>query len=123
MKEYLQEKPLIIERGNGVKLIDVQGKEYYDGNASVWLNVFGHNREELNNALCEQLGKIAHSTLLGMSNVPAILLAERLVQITPDHVQKVFFSDSGAEAVEIALKMAFLYWKHRGKPEKQVFLS
>jgi adenosylmethionine-8-amino-7-oxononanoate transaminase len=123
MKKYLQEKPLIIERGKGVKLIDVQGKEYYDGNASVWLNVFGHNRKELNDALCKQLSQIAHSTLLGMSNVPAILLAERLVQITPNHVQKVFFSDSGAEAVEIALKMAFLYWKHRGNPEKQVFLS
>ncbi|MXQ52923.1 adenosylmethionine--8-amino-7-oxononanoate transaminase [Shimazuella alba] len=123
MKEYLREKPLIIERGKGVKLIDVQGKEYYDGNSSLWLNVFGHNRKELNNALLEQLSQIAHSTLLGMANVPAILLAERLVQITPHRVQKVFFSDSGAEAVEIALKMAFLYWKHRGKPEKQVFLS
>ncbi|MCH5585223.1 adenosylmethionine--8-amino-7-oxononanoate transaminase [Shimazuella sp. AN120528] len=123
MKEYLQEEPLIIERGKGVKLIDVRGREYYDGNASVWLNVFGHNRKELNDALSEQLSRIAHSTLLGMSNVPAILLAERLVQITPDRVQKVFFSDSGAEAVEIALKMAFLYWKHRGKPEKHIFLS
>jgi lysine--8-amino-7-oxononanoate aminotransferase len=123
MKEYLQDEPLIIERGEGVKLIDVQGKEYYDGSASVWLNVFGHNRKELNEALINQLNKIAHSTLLGMANVPAILLAERLVQITPERLQKVFFADSGAEAVEIGLKMAFLYWKHRGRPEKQVFLS
>ncbi|SEM92774.1 adenosylmethionine--8-amino-7-oxononanoate transaminase [Lihuaxuella thermophila] len=123
MKEYLQDEPLIIERGEGVKLIDVLGNEYYDGNASVWLNPHGHNRRELNEAIIEQLGKIAHSTLLGMANVPSILLAERLVQLAPENLDKVFFSDSGAEAVEIGLKMAFLYWKHRGRPEKQIFLS
>ncbi|SDY79703.1 adenosylmethionine--8-amino-7-oxononanoate transaminase [Thermoactinomyces sp. DSM 45892] len=123
MKEYLQDNPIIIERGQGVKLIDVRGNEYYDGNASVWLNVFGHNRKELNEAIQQQLEQIAHSTLLGMANVPSILLAEQLVQLAPDRLQKVFYSDSGAEAVEIGLKMAFLYWKHRGKPEKQTFLS
>lgn len=123
MKEYLKDDPLIIERGEGVKLIDVQGREYYDGNASVWLNVFGHNRKELNEAIIKQLDQIAHSTLLGMANVPSILLAERLIQLSPDRLQKAFFSDSGAEAVEIGLKMAFLYWKHRGRPEKQIFLS
>ncbi|SFX10540.1 adenosylmethionine-8-amino-7-oxononanoate aminotransferase [Thermoactinomyces sp. DSM 45891] len=123
MKEYLHDNPIIIERGQGVKLIDVRGNEYYDGNASVWLNVFGHNRKELNEAIQQQLEHIAHSTLLGMANVPSILLAERLVQLAPDRLQKVFYSDSGAEAVEIGLKMAFLYWKHRGRPEKQTFLS
>jgi lysine--8-amino-7-oxononanoate aminotransferase len=123
MKEYLDDEPVIVERGEGVKLIDVNGKEYYDGNASVWLNVHGHNRRELNEAITEQLGKIAHSTLLGAANVPALELAERLVQLTPDGLNKVFYSDSGAEAVEIALKMAFLYWKHRGRPEKRLFLG
>ncbi|WP_093229533.1 adenosylmethionine--8-amino-7-oxononanoate transaminase [Thermoflavimicrobium dichotomicum] len=123
MKEYLQDEPVIIARGKGVKLIDVKGNEYYDGNASVWLNPLGHNRPELNQAIVEQLNQIAHSTLLGAANIPAILLAERLVQITPGRLQKVFYSDSGAEAVEIGLKMAFLYWKHRGRPEKQLFLS
>ncbi|WP_442600832.1 adenosylmethionine--8-amino-7-oxononanoate transaminase [Paenibacillus sp. KN14-4R] len=123
MKQYLEDEPLIIESGSGVKVKDVRGKEYYDANASVWLNPHGHNRQELNNAIIEQLGKIAHSTLLGSANVPAILLAERLVQLTPERLQKVFYSDSGAEAVEIGLKMAYLYWKHRGKPEKQTFLS
>jgi lysine---8-amino-7-oxononanoate aminotransferase len=123
MKEYLTEEPLIIERGEGVKLIDVQGRVYYDGNASMWLNVFGHQRKELNEAIHQQLEKIAHATLLGMANVPSLLLAERLVQLTPERLQKVFFSDSGAEAVEIGLKMAFLYWKHRGRPEKHIFLS
>jgi lysine---8-amino-7-oxononanoate aminotransferase len=123
MKEYFTEEPLIIERGEGVKLVDVQGREYYDGNASLWLNVFGHRRKELNEAIIQQLEQIAHSTLLGMVNVPALLLAERLVGITPERLQKVFFSDSGAEAVEIGLKMAFLYWKQRGRPEKHTFLS
>ncbi|MDQ0417287.1 adenosylmethionine-8-amino-7-oxononanoate transaminase [Croceifilum oryzae] len=123
MKEYLNDNPVIIERGQGVKLIDVRGNEYYDGNASVWLNVFGHNRKELNEAIQQQLEQIAHSTLLGMANVPSILLAERLVQLSPESLQKVFYSDSGAEAVEIGLKMAFLYWKHLGRPEKQTFLS
>jgi lysine---8-amino-7-oxononanoate aminotransferase len=123
MKEYLAEEPLIIARGEGVKLIDVRGREYYDGNASLWLNVFGHGRKELNEAIVQQLEKVAHATLLGMANVPSLLLAERLVAITPERLQKVFFSDSGAEAVEIGLKMAFLYWKHRGRPEKNTFLS
>ncbi|WP_409347271.1 adenosylmethionine--8-amino-7-oxononanoate transaminase [Paenibacillus sp. MBLB4367] len=123
MKTYLQDEPLIIERGNGVKLIDVNGNEYYDAFASVWLNPHGHNRKELNDAITLQLGKIAHSTLLGAANVPAILLAERLAGLTPERLQKVFYSDSGAEAVEIALKMAYMYWKHRGRPEKQTFVS
>lgn len=123
MKEYLQNQPVIVERGHGLKLVDVDGKEYWDGNASVWLNPLGHNRRELNEAIIKQLDKVAHSTLLGCSNVPAILLAEKLVEITPARLRKVFYSDSGAEAVEIALKIACLYWKHRGRPEKQTFLS
>jgi adenosylmethionine-8-amino-7-oxononanoate transaminase len=123
MKEYLRDEPVIVERGEGVKLYDVRGRVYYDGNASVWLNPHGHNVPELNWAIVEQLSKIAHSTLLGMANVPAILLAEKLVQLTPERLQKVFFSDSGAEAVEIGLKMAYLYWKRRGRPEKRLFLT
>ncbi|MFC7439877.1 adenosylmethionine--8-amino-7-oxononanoate transaminase [Laceyella putida] len=123
MKGYLEDEPLIIERGEGVKLYDVQGRAYYDGNASVWLNVHGHRHPKLNAAIRKQLDQIAHSTLLGMANVPAILLAERLVGLAPARLQKVFYSDSGAEAVEIGLKMAYQYWKHRGRPEKHVFIS
>jgi lysine--8-amino-7-oxononanoate aminotransferase len=123
MKEYLADDPLIIERAEGVKLYDVRGREYYDGNASVWLNVHGHNHPVLNEAIKQQLEKVAHTTLLGMGNVPAILLAERLVEITPSRLKKVFYSDSGAEAVEIGLKMAFQYWKNRGRPQKNLFLS
>jgi len=123
MKGYLDGPPLIVARGEGVKLVDVDGREYYDGNASMWLNVHGHGVPELNDAIAAQLDRIAHSTLLGMANVPAIELAERLVGIAPAGLGKVFFSDSGATAVEIGLKMAFAYWRRVGRAEKQRFVS
>ncbi|MEC1502377.1 adenosylmethionine--8-amino-7-oxononanoate transaminase [Bacillus sonorensis] len=117
------EHPLIIESGDGIKLKDINGKEYYDGFSSVWLNVHGHRKKELDEAIIKQLGKIAHSTLLGMTNVPATELAEALIKISPEKLTRVFYSDSGAEAMEIALKMAFQYWKNIGRPEKQTFIS
>jgi len=123
MQGYHLDQPLIIESGQGVKLRDVTGREFYDGVSSVWLNVHGHQVPELNQAIIDQLGKIAHSTLLGMANVPAIELAEQLVAVTPDGLNKVFYSDSGATSVEIAIKMAFQYWQHKGKPEKQAFIT
>jgi adenosylmethionine---8-amino-7-oxononanoate aminotransferase len=123
MKEFLDDEPLIIEAADGVKLRDVRGNEYYDGNSSLWLNVHGHNRSELNAAIVAQLERVAHSTLLGMSNVPAIELAARLVQIAPAGLGKVFFSDSGATAVEIGLKMAFAYWRRTGRSEKRRFIG
>jgi adenosylmethionine---8-amino-7-oxononanoate aminotransferase len=123
MKTYLAEEPIVIERGEGVKLFDVNGVEYYDGNSSLWVNVHGHNRPELNEAIARQLDTVAHSTLLGMANVPAIELAERLVGPTPDRLQKVFFSDSGATAVEIGVKVAFAYWRRVGRSEKSLFVA
>ena len=123
MKGYLESDPLVIERGEGVRLFDVDGNSYLDGNSSLWLNIHGHNRPELNAAITDQLGRIAHSTLLGMGNVPAIALAERLAGITPAGLTKVFYSDSGATAVEIGLKIAHAYWRRAGRPEKSGFLS
>jgi adenosylmethionine---8-amino-7-oxononanoate aminotransferase len=123
MKTYLAEEPVVIERGEGVKLFDVDGVEYYDGNSSLWVNVHGHNRTELNEAIARQLELISHSTLLGMANVPAVELAERLVALAPDRLRKVFFSDSGATAVEIGLKVAFAYWRRVGRPEKSLFVA
>jgi lysine---8-amino-7-oxononanoate aminotransferase len=123
MKEYLADEPVIVARGEGVKLVDLNGVEYYDGNSSLWVNVHGHNRAELNDAIVAQLEQVAHSTLLGMANVPAIELAERLVGLTPARLQKVFFSDSGATAVEIGLKVAFAYWRRVGRPEKSLFVA
>jgi lysine--8-amino-7-oxononanoate aminotransferase len=123
MKDYVADDPLIIARGEGIKLIDVNGKEYYDGFSSVWLNVHGHNVPELNQALIDQLQQVAHSTLLGMANIPSILLAEKLVKLAPPGLTKVFYSDNGATAVEIAIKMAFQYWQNRGVSGKRSFIT
>lgn len=123
MKDYIADDPVIIARGEGIKLIDVQGKAYYDGFSSVWLNVHGHNVPELNQAIVDQLNQVAHSTLLGMANIPSILLAEQLVRIAPPGLTKVFYSDSGATAVEIAIKMAFQYWQNLGKTGKRSFIT
>lgn len=113
MKEWFQMEPLIIERGEGNYLIDIDGRRYLDGVSSLWCNVHGHRKEEIDRAIKEQLEKIAHSTLLGLSNVPAVLLAEKLIQIAPPGLSKVFYSDNGATAVEVALKMAFQYWQQK----------
>ncbi len=113
MQQYAREKPLIIARGEGSYLIDVEGNRYLDGVSSLWVTVHGHCHPALNRAIKEQLDEIAHSTLLGLANVPSILLAKKLVEITPPGLNKVFYSDAGATAVEIALKMAFQYWQQK----------
>ena len=123
MQDWLAEEPVIIERGEGVFLIDTAGNRYIDGVASMWTNVHGHNRKEINDAIKSQIDKIAHSTLLGYSNVPAIKLAKKLVEITPQGLDKVFYSDNGATSVEIALKIAYQYWQHKGEPERRIFVN
>lgn len=126
MKTYQHEPSLIIERGNGSYLYDVEGNKYLDGYASLWVNVHGHNDPELNHALMEQVEKIAHSTLLGAANIPSIHLAEKLIEITPRSLQKVFYSDTGATSVEIALKIAYQYWKNKDSQKyasKNMFIS
>lgn len=123
MKDYLADEPVIIASGNGRKLQDVQGKEYWDGVSSIWLNVHGHRVPELDQAIRAQLDQIAHSTILGMANIPSILLAEQLIQIMPPGLAKVFYSDSGATSVEIAIKMAYQYWQHKEKPKKKQFIT
>jgi len=122
MKDYEQD-PLIIESGDGVRVKDIEGKEYLDGNASLWLNVHGHRKKGIDDAIKEQLGKIAHSTLLGAANVPSILLAKKLVDIAPERLTRVFYSDSGATSVEISIKMAYQYWQNIGKPTKTKFVT
>src|SRR5699024_8401568 len=112
MKDY-DKDPLIIESGQGIMLKATEGRRDYDGFSSVWVNVFGHQYEEVNVAIRDQLEKIAHSTLLGMTNRPATELAERLIDITPEGLTRVFYSDSGATSSEIALKMAYQYWKNK----------
>ena len=122
MQDWLTEEPVIIERGEGCSLIDTAGNRYIDGVASMWTNVHGHNHPELNTALKTQLDKIAHTTLLGYSNIPAIELAKKLVEITPVGLNKVFYSDNGSTAVEIALKLAYQYWQHKGEAQRKLFI-
>ena len=122
MQDWLVEEPIIIERGEGCYLIDIAGNRYIDGVASMWTNVHGHNHPRLNAALKTQIDKVAHTTLLGYSNIPAIELAKKLVEITPVGLNKVFYSDNGSTAVEIALKMAYQYWQHKGEPQRKLFI-
>lgn len=119
----LEKEPIcIIERGEGIFLFDVEGNRYIDGISSMWTNVHGHNHPELNQALVEQIEKIAHSTLLGFSNVPAIKLAKELVELAPPNLTRTFFSDNGSTSVEVALKIACQYWQHVGQPERTQFV-
>ncbi|MGE0821297.1 MAG: adenosylmethionine--8-amino-7-oxononanoate transaminase [Candidatus Binatia bacterium] len=123
MQEWLADDPIIIAQGQGNYLIDIQGHRYLDGVSSLWCNVHGHTHPDLNAAIAEQLSQIAHSTMLGLANIPSILLAKKLVEIAPSGLTRVFYSDAGATAVEIALKLAFQYWQLQGVPQKQQFAS
>lgn len=116
MKDWLDTDPVVVERAEGVELIDVEGNRYLDGVSSLWTNVHGHCTEEIDRAVSEQLGKVAHSTLLGLGSVTSIELARELVALTPPPLSKVFYSDSGSTAVEVALKMAFQFWQQSGAP-------
>jgi adenosylmethionine-8-amino-7-oxononanoate aminotransferase len=125
MKEHVRQDPIIIEEGSGCVLKDIYGHEYIDGASSLWTNVHGHRKEKLDTAIKNQLDKLAHSTMLGLSNVPAIRLAKKLVEITPEGLSRVFYSDSGSTAAEIAIKIAFQYQQQAadGNPEKTKFIS
>jgi adenosylmethionine-8-amino-7-oxononanoate aminotransferase len=123
MREWLAEPPLVIERAEGNELIDTQGRRYLDGVSSLWVNVHGHAHQAINAAIAEQLGKVAHSTLLGLASTPSILLAEKLVALAPPGLARVFFSDSGSTAVEVALKISFQFQQLRGHPQRVKFLA
>ena len=123
MRDWLAEEPVIIERGEGNYLIDTDGNRYLDGVSSLWCNVHGHRKRELDEALAAQTARIAHSTMLGLSNVPATVLAKRLVELAPPGLTRVFYSDAGATAVEIALKIALQYWQLRGESQRTRFLA
>ncbi len=96
-------------------MYDTQGKKYLDGVSSLWANVHGHSHPLIVRAIRRQLDRLDHSTLLGLTNVPAVQLAQKLVDLAPPNLTRVFFSDDGATAVEIALKMSFQYWRQKGK--------
>ncbi|MDE1888771.1 MAG: adenosylmethionine--8-amino-7-oxononanoate transaminase [Planctomycetota bacterium] len=123
MQDYARETPMIIEEGSGVYLKDANGKEYIDGISSMWCILHGHRKKEIDDAIKRQLDKIAHTTLLGPSNIPAIELAKLLVGIAPEGLNKVFYSDNGSTANEVALKMALQYWQHKGFKDKTQFVA
>lgn len=130
MKEYVGEDNLVIERGEGNYLIDTEGRRYLDGSASLWVNIHGHRKRAIDQAIRDQLDKIAHSTLLGVANVPSVLLAKKLVDLVGTsaldgrpQLTHVFYSDNGSTAVEVALKIAFEYWQLKGCKTKQKFVS
>jgi adenosylmethionine-8-amino-7-oxononanoate aminotransferase len=111
---WSEEAPLVIERGEGSYLFDTEGRRYLDGTAALWCNVHGHRHPTIDRAVCEQLDRVAHTTMLGLTHPGATELAARLVEIAPAGLTRVFYSDSGSTAVEIALKIAFQYQQQRG---------
>lgn len=148
MKDWLDERPLIVSEGRDCFIKDIYGRWYLDGVSSIWVNIHGHRKKEIDDAIKKQIDKISHSTLLGLSNVPAIELAEKLIKLVqesrgqgvkgsseikssnprtlepsnPAVLSKVFYSDDGSTSVEVALKMAFQYWVHKGIERKHSFL-
>src|SRR4051812_41155137 len=123
MKQWLDDEPLVITAAEGMCLIDSDGNRYLDGVSSLWCNVHGHRVPEIDNAIRAQLDRFAHSTMLGLTNEPAIVLADRLMKLVPTGLTKIFYSDSGATATEIAFKMAAQYWFDIGRPEKNEFVG
>ena len=119
MQEWEREEPLIIEKAKGPYLYDTHGNKYLDGTSSIWVNLHGHRHPAIDRAIREQLTKVAHSTLLGAAGPPSIMLARKLVNVAPKGLTRVFYSDDGSTAVEVALKMAVQYWQQQRPPQQQ----
>jgi len=123
MRDWEAEPPVVITKGEGSWIVDSDGNRYLDGVAAIWTNVHGHCRREINEAIKRQVDRLEHSTLLGLAGEQPSLLAKRLIDIAPEGLSRVFYSDNGSTAVEIGIKMAFQYWIHRNRPEKTRFIS
>jgi adenosylmethionine-8-amino-7-oxononanoate aminotransferase len=122
MKDYAERDHLLIDRAEGIFLYDVDGNRYYDTNSSWWVNIHGHGHPRIRKAMADQMAIADHVMFSGVTHRPGIELAERLVQITPDGLNKVFYSDNGSTAVEVALKMSFQYWQQTGRKDKIKFM-
>jgi len=122
MKDWQDFDIKVIKKAKGPWLIDSEGKKYLDGVASMWCNVWGHTRKEIVNAMADQIMKLQHSTLFGLANEPSISLAQMLVKHA-NGMSRVFYSDNGSTAIEVALKMALQYWRNLGKPNKNRFVA
>jgi adenosylmethionine-8-amino-7-oxononanoate transaminase len=131
MRDWLKTEPIVIVRGKGAVLEDAHGRKYLDGNSSIWTNLHGHNHPKINAAIRKQLKKIAHSSALGFANEPASILAERLVRAAnpallsrkQPHLPRVFYSDDGSTAMEVALKLAYEFARRSARAKRPRFLS
>jgi adenosylmethionine---8-amino-7-oxononanoate aminotransferase len=126
MRQWCAEEhtPLMLVEGHGCTLRDQFGNEYLDGNASIWTNAHGHNHPEINAAITEQLGKVAHTSFLGFTHEPAIRLAKELVDLVPgSRLTRAFFTDNGSTAIESAVRMALQYWKQNGRPQRDTLVA
>lgn len=123
MSLWLDSDPLVIADAQGMELIDSEGKKYLDGVSSLWCNVHGHRVQEIDGAIREQLERFSHSTMLGLTAEPAIVLADRLMKVVPSNLKKVFYSDSGATAAEVAFKMAVQFWHNVGQGQRKEFIA
>lgn len=123
MKDYETFPPIVIERGEGIWLYDKQGNRYLDAVSSWWVNLFGHANPRISKAIADQAKKLEHVIFANFTHEPAIHVATKLVEKTPDGLEKVFFADNGSAAIEIALKMSFQYRAQTGQPKKQRFLT
>ena len=123
MKDYMDMNPLVIQKGEGCYLVDTSGNRYIDGVSSLWVLVHGHGKKELVDAIQKQSKTLCHSTLLGLANVPSVILAKKLIEIVPKGLSKVFYSDNGSTSVEIALKLAYQYWQQKGEIRRKRFIA
>lgn len=121
--EWKDESPLITVRGEGPYLIDAKGQRYLDATSSMWCNILGHHVPAIDQAMKTQIEHIAHSGLFSQTHEPAIRLAKKLVDVTPAHLSRVFFSDNGSTAMEVALKLAFQYWYNQGQTRRSHFIA
>lgn len=123
MKDYEELPPIVIKSGKGIYLYDENGKQYIDAVSSWWVNLFGHSNKRISTALANQAFQLEHAIFANFTHEPAIFLAEKLAEITPDGLTKVFFADNGSSAIEVALKMSFQYHMQKNKPNKKRFLA
>jgi adenosylmethionine-8-amino-7-oxononanoate aminotransferase len=123
MKDYEDFPPIVIERGEGPYIYDMEGKAYLDAVSSWWVNLFGHSNKRINKAIKDQCDRLEHVIFANFSHKPAIELAERIVQITPAELKKVFFADNGSSAIEVALKLSYQYHRQRGAVAKTKFVA
>jgi len=118
MQDYAERDPLLVDRAQGLLLYDSQGKTYFDTISSWWCILHGHNHPTIKARIHAQLDRLEQVLLAGLTHEPAILLAEQLIALPPAKLKKVFYSDNGSTACEVAVKMSLQYWRHRGRPER-----